>query len=267
MKEMKTSGFISTVRWSKTVVASLIMLFSCTMSAQDEPIVVVNASDTIRPTKYIAELMEHPSLPFFQGFTISGDIFGPALYLFTDYGSAEAALRLNLKGTYFPIVEVGYGTCKTTDAETNISYSTNAPFFRIGLDLNILKNKLQDNRLFVGARYGFSSLKFDMSGTNMTDPIWGGSAPFNYKNASSNSSWLEIVLGTQVKIWSNFHIGWSVRYKHQIKVGQPDYAKPYYIPGYGTTTDTSCWGATYNLIFDLNWGKKKLNKTANKTEK
>lgn len=267
MKEKKTSGSISTAWWSKTVVAALMMVFTSALSAQDEPVVIVNASDTIRPTKYIADLMEQPPLPFFQGFTLSGDIFGPALYLFADYGSVEAALRLNLKSTYFPIIEAGYGSCKTTDAETNISYSTNAPFFRIGLDWNILKNKLQDNRLFVGARYGFSSLKFDMSGPNMSDPIWGGSAPFNYKNASSNSSWLEIVFGTQVKIWSNFHMGWSVRYKHQIKVGQPDYAKPYYIPGYGLTTDTSCWGATYNLIFDLNWGKKKLKQTTNKTEK
>jgi hypothetical protein len=56
-------------------------------------------------------------------------------------------------------------------------------------------------------------------------------------------------------------MGWSVRYKKEMKIGQPDYAKPYYIPGYGTTTDTSCWGGTYNLIFDLNWGKKKLKRT------
>ena len=261
MKEKKTSGFISTARWSKALMALFMVVYAYSVSAQDEPIVVLNESDTIRPTKYIAELMEEPTLPLFQGFTLSGDIFGPALYLFSDYGNFEAALRLNLKSTFFPIVEVGYGTCKSTDVETDISYSTNAPYFRVGLDFNILKNKYQDNRLFVGARYGFSSFKFDMSGPVMTDPIWGGSAPFSYKNASSNSSWMEIVLGVQVKIWSNFHMGWSVRYKQELKIGHPDYAKPYYIPGYGTTTDTSCWGGTYNLIFDLNWGKKKKSKT------
>ena len=257
MKVMKTSGFISMAWRSKIFFSALMMVCVSSLSAQEETIVVVNESDTIRPTKYIAELMEQPPLPFFQGFTISGDLLGPAFYLFSDYGSVEGALRLNLKSTYFPIVEIGYGTCKTTDAETNISYSTNAPFFRIGLDFNILKDKYQDNRLFVGARYGFCSLKFDMSGPNMTDPIWGGTAPFNYKNASSNSSWMELVFGVQTKIWRNFHMGWSVRYKQQLKIGQPDYAKPYYIPGYGTTTNTSCWGGTYNLIFDLNWGKKK----------
>lgn len=261
MEEKRTSRYFSMAWWSKTVMVVLLMVVAGNVSAQDETVVVVNETDTIRPTKYIADLTEQPDLPFFQGFTISGDLLGPGLYLFTDYGNIEAALRLNLKGTFFPTVEVGYATCKSTDPETDIYYATSAPYFRIGLDWNILKNKLQDNRLFVGARYGFSSFKFDMSGPNMKDPIWGGSAPFNYKDASSNSGWIEFVFGAQTKIWRNFHMGWSVRYKKEMKIGQPDYAKPYYIPGYGTTTDTSCWGGTYNLIFDLNWGKKKLKRT------
>jgi hypothetical protein len=250
------------MEWLSKLMLSLLLLLSVhSVGAQDEPIVVLNETDTIRPTKYIAPLIEQPKLALFQGFTLSADILGPIIYLLSDYGSTEAALRLNLKNTYFPIVEVGYGKCESTDIETNISYSTSAPFFRAGIDFNILKNKFMDNRLYVGARYGMSSFKFDMSGPAMTDPIWGGSSPYSYHNAKSTSSWMEVVFGVQVKIWRNFHMGWSVRYKQELHIGQPSYAKPYYIPGYGTTTDTSCWGGTYNLIFDLNWGKKKQNKT------
>ena len=220
------------MEWLSKALLSLFLLMSAHMvSAQDEPIVVLNETDTIRPTKYIAPLTEKPKLALFQGLTLSADILGPIIYLFSDYGS--------------------------TDYETDITYSTSAPFFRAGIDFNILKNKLMDNRLYVGARYGISSFKFDMSGPVMTDPIWGGSSPYNYRDAASTSSWLEIVFGAQVKVWRNFHMGWSVRYKQELHIGQPSYAKPYYIPGYGTTTDTSCWGGTYNLIFDLNWGKKK----------
>ena len=246
------------MEWLSKALLSLFLLMSAhIVSAQDEPIVVLNETDTIRPTKYIAPLTEKPKLALFQGLTLSADILGPIIYLFSDYGSTEAALRLNLKNTYFPIVEVGFGKCKSTDYETDITYSTSAPFVRAGIDFNILKNKFMDNRLYVGARYGISSFKFDMSGPVMTDPIWGGSSPYNYRDAASTSSWLEIVFGAQVKVWRNFHMGWSVRYKQELHIGQPSYAKPYYIPGYGTTTDTSCWGGTYNLIFDLNWGKKK----------
>ena len=155
---------------SKVLLTTLLLLSVHTMGAQDEPIVILNETDTIRPTKYIAPLTEKPKLALFQGFTLSADILGPIIYLFSDYGSTEAALRLNLKNTYFPIIEVGYGKCKSTDVETNISYSTSAPFFRAGIDFNILKNKYMDNRLYVGARFGLSSFKFDMSGPNMTDP-------------------------------------------------------------------------------------------------
>ncbi len=239
-----------------TVMLMLIGLCPKVSAQENEPVFITTESDTIRPSKYIEEIIEKPKLDFFQGFTLSADVFGPIQYLMSDYGSAEAALRLNLKNSWFPIVEVGYARCKTQNSETDIAYSTNAPYFRVGIDANILKDKYQDNRLFVGARYGFSSFKFDISAPAVTDPIWGGSAPVAYKDASSTSGWMEIVIGVQVKIWKKFHMGWSVRYKQEMSIGQPRYAKPYYVPGYGTTVDTSCWGGTYNLIFDLNWGKK-----------
>jgi len=248
---------------NKLVGINLIFLtMSSTLKAQEQTTIVVNESDTLRPSKYIPLVTEEPKLQFFQGFTLSADLFGILLKAMSDYGSVEAALRLNLKNTYFPIVEAGYGECSSTNDDTNIHYSTKAPFFRVGIDFNLLRDKFQDNRLFVGARYAFSSFQFDMSGPSITDPIWGGTAPFSYHNANSNSSWMEIVFGVQVKIWRNIHMGWSARYKQELKIGQPQYAKPYYIPGYGTTTNTSCWGGTYNLIFDLNWGKRSRPTTA-----
>ena len=55
-------------------------------------------------------------------------------------------------------------------------------------------------------------------------------------------------------------MGWAVRYKREIASTKSDYAKPNCIPGYGYTTNTTCWGGTYSLIFDLNWGLKKSHK-------
>lgn len=234
------------------------MLFFCASYtvAQQITTALSSPTDTVRPSQYVQDALSQKELEWFQGFTVSADVFGPAIYAFSDYGSVEGALRLNLKNTYFPVFEVGYGKCWTTDDNTHISYKSAAPFFRAGIDINILKNKWQDNRLYVGVRYGFSSFNYDMSGPDMTDPVWYGTAPFRYEGMKSNSHWAEIVFGVQVKIWSKFHMGWSVRYKKAMKIGQDMYAKPYYVPGYGTTEGESCWGGTYNLIFDLNWGKK-----------
>ena len=55
-------------------------------------------------------------------------------------------------------------------------------------------------------------------------------------------------------------MGWAVRYKREIASTKSDFAKPNCIPGYGYTTNSTCWGGTYSLIFDLNWGMKKSHK-------
>lgn len=213
-----------------------------------------------KPTKYVAVEEQKQHLVFFQGFTLSVDAYGPVAYMVSDYGTAEGALRLNLKNTYFPIFEAGAGRCSKEDYNTHVTYKANAPYARVGIDFNMLKNKFQDNRLYLGARYGFSVFKYEIGGPAMTDPIWGGCEPFHFKGIDCTSHWAELVVGAEVKIFKNFHMGWAIRYKMEISSTKSDYAKPACIPGYGYTTDSSCWGGTYSLIFDLNWGLKKSHK-------
>lgn len=209
-----------------------------------------------RARKYVAAAMEEPKQTFFQGFTLGVDLLNPALYLLSDGGALEGALRLNLLNTYFPVFEAGLARYDKTDENTDIRYATTAPFARIGVDVNMLNNKWQDNRLYVGARYGISKFDFDIAGPAVADPIWGGSETFNYEGISITSQWIELVVGVEVSLWRNLHMGWSVRYKQRLSTSSSRYADPYYIPGYGTTTGAVAWGATYSLIFDLNWGKK-----------
>ena len=224
-------------------------------SASATPEVVMPGQNP-KPSKYVALEGEQRRLLFFQGFTLSVDLLGAGTYLLSDYGNFEAALRISLKNTYFPIAELGYALCETTDYNTKVYYQTKAPYMRVGLDYNLLKNKFEDNRLFIGLRYGLSRFNYDIAGPAQTDPIWGGTEEFNLKGISCTSHWAELVFGVQVKILSMFHMGWSVRYKKQIHNTKSIYTTPCYIPGYGKTT----WSGTYNLIFDLNWGKGKTKK-------
>lgn len=199
-------------------------------------------------------------LPLFQGFTLSFDVLGLGFYAFSDYGTIEGALRLSLKNTWLPIVELGYGLCDRTDYNTEIHYKVAAPFIRLGCDWNFLRNKFQDNRMFVGLRWGFSTFKYYMSGPDNPDVIYGGSDSFDFSGITCTSHWFEIVLGCQVKIVANFHMGWSIRLKYHLSSSKNDNSKPYYIPGYGTTVSGNTWSGSYNLIFDLNWGKPKKKK-------
>ena len=241
------SKYISTV-WRNSLILLVCWLWCGNLAAQTEE---------TKPTQYVALELEKPQRDFFQGFTLSTDLVGPVLWALGDYGSVEAALRLNLKNMYFPIAEIGYGHCDNLDVNTHVHYTTNAPFMRVGCDINFLKNKFQDNRLYVGARYGVSAYQFDIAGPAMNDPVWGGSSPFSVNDINTTSHWIELAFGVQVKIWKNFHMGWSVRYKRELSSSKNNYAQPYYIPGYGTTTSNTTWSGTYHLVFDLNLGKKK----------
>lgn len=231
-----------------------------TTMAQEQQTQSLMPGETPKPTKYVAVEEEKEHLVFFQGFTLSADLFGPVSYFVSDYGTFEAALRLNLKNTFFPIVEAGVGMCSTNDYNTHVTYDVKAPYGRVGIDFNMLKNKFQSNRLYLGARYGLSVFKYDIGGPEMVDPIWGGSESFHLNNIDCTSHWVEFVFGVEVKIFKNLHMGWSVRYKREIASTKSDYASPSCIPGYGYTTNSTCWGGNYSLIFDLNWGMKKSHK-------
>lgn len=231
--------------------------------ATDSTIIVLNADSLAvaaesAAKKWDGEMEVKPTLPWFQGFTVSVDLLGAGMRLLSSYGTLEAALRLSLKNRFLPIVELGYGFCDYTNDATHIYYKTQSPFFRVGMDYNMLKNKFQDNRLFAGFRYGFSSYKYDIGGPDLKDPIWSGTEQFEMKGNISTSHWLELVLGCQVKIYGCFHMGWSVRIKFHLASTKNQYSQAYYIPGYGTTTSSTAWSGSYNLIFDLNWGKKKF---------
>ena len=153
---------------------------------------------------------------FFRGLSVSGDVIGLIQMAVGSYGQYEAALRVNLKDKYFPIVELGLGKADAEDAATRLTYKTSAPYGRVGVDLNLMKNKHDINRLYGGLRYAYTSYKFDLSSPGITDPKWGGTAEFNAQDVECNYHWLEVVGGVDAKIWGPVRLGWSVRYKRRL---------------------------------------------------
>ena len=197
--------------------------------------------------------------PLLRGMAVSADIVLPLTNMIGTYGGYEAALRINLKDKYFPVFELGLGTADHTDEETTIHYNTTAPYFRVGLDLNMLRNKNQDNRLYVGLRGGYTTFNYDYTSPGMTDPVWGGGISINMKDKSSNMAWFELVFGIEAEVFKDFHMGWSARYKARIHQKASPNGDPWYVPGYGINGNTR-FGATYNLIFDLPLAKRKIVK-------
>lgn len=184
------------------------------------------------------------SVPLFNGFAVGIDLAGLVQYAVSDYGQWEGSLRLNLRDKYFPIVELGIGKASHDDVVTKISYRSSSPYARIGMDLNLMKNKHDVYRVYLGARYAFSYFKYDFSHPGLADPIWGGVAEYGASGVNSHCHWAELVAGLDAKIYGPFHLGWTARYRKRLASGKGDYGNVWYVPGFGKSS-----GSALGLVF------------------
>ena len=195
--------------------------------------------------------LEKDSIPFFRGFAVSFDLVGPAMLALTDRGEYEGALRVNLHDQWFPIFEMGVGRANhENDEVTGITYKTTAPYFRIGMDWNVLKKKHGPNRMYAGFRYAFTSFNVDIIRENLPDPVWLSQTGFGIKDLSCVMHWAEIVFGIDAKIMGPLHLGWSVRYKRPLYHKNGDIGNIWYVPGFGTGSDDQL-AANFNVIIDI----------------
>ncbi len=247
------------MKMSKTLssICALLLGFSLSLPTFAQQTVQADTTQQNRPVRGIqysnddalAALRAKP-LPLFSGVSVSADLAGAILAVSTAYGQYEAACRVNLKGRYFPVVEVGMGVSDHTDETTSIHYKTRAPYFRIGCDYNFAKDLRSGNRIFGGLRYGHSSFDYDLDGPAIVDPVYGTSTPFAYSGLKGSSHWLDFVFGLEAKIWSFFHLGWSMRYRVPLSNKASEIGDAWYVPGYGRSGGGVLTG-TFNVIFDI----------------
>lgn len=189
-------------------------------------------------------------LPLFAGVSVSGDVVGLVMAAVSSYGQFEGAVRVNLRGRFFPTFEAGWGLCDHTDESTDLHFKTGAPFFRIGCDYNFARDLRSGNRIFGGLRYAFSSFDYDLDGPAITDPVWGGTTPFQFEGLHATVHWAEIVFGLEAQIWKYFHMGWTARYRLRLSNSHDAVGAPWYVPGFGKNDGHVIMG-TFNLIFDI----------------
>lgn len=195
--------------------------------------------------------MEKDSIPLFCGFSVSFDLVGPAMMMLTTHGEYEGALRVNLHDQWFPIFELGLGRANhKNDEVTGLTYKTTAPYFRLGMDWNILRKKHQSNRMYAGFRYAFTSYNVDIIRENLPDPVWQTASGFGVEGSRCNMHWMEIVLGIDAKVFGPLHLGWTVRYKRRLVHNDGALDATWYVPGFGIN-DKDNIGANFNVIIDI----------------
>ena len=195
--------------------------------------------------------LEKDSIPFFRGFAVSFDLVGPAKLMLSDYGEYEGALRINLHDQWFPIFEMGLGHANhEKDEVTGLSYKTTAPYFRLGMDWNIKKQKHDPYRIYAGFRYAFTNYSCDILNDDLKDPIWNTTSEFGEENVKCYQHWLEGVFGIDASIIGPFHLGWTVRYKRRLFHSEGDIGNTWYVPGFGLN-DSDNMTINFNVIIDI----------------
>ncbi len=233
---------------SKFFVLTLLLLLCTAPAAAQKKKKTTAEKDTIQ-------------VPFFHGVAVHVEMVGLLQTLWGDYGQLEAGLRLNLKDRYFPAFEIGYGKAnETEDYVPEAWYKTKAPYFRIGCDFNLLRDKHDNYKLFLGVRYGFSKFSYDMtvkeealtsflsdSDDEMFDDDSGmgdvagddeevSGTVYEYREydgLKATYHWLELVLSADAKVWGPFHLGWDIRYRRRLSKSHAAEGGPWYIPGFG----------------------------------
>lgn len=191
-----------------------------------------------------------PEIPTYQGIHLGLEFGKPLLGLFsTDKGYSMKA-DVNLKNTWFPTLEVGYGSFDRT-AESGMRCLASGTYFKLGVNksLSYLGAKAE-NMFYAGAHYGLSSFNYTLNNLDWYDNYWGANALTNLVDQPGLVGWLELTVGVRVNVWGPFSLGWSGQYKSTLHVSGGDTSDPAYIPGYGANLKPMA-GLALHLYYEL----------------
>lgn len=179
----------------------------------------------------------------------SVDLFTPLARAFGQHhGMFEVAGELNIHNRYIPIVEFGLGQAHYAPDDNNYIYrSPVAPFFRLGANYNFLYNSNPDYMLYAGLRYGFSPFRFSVDATDVNNGYWQTESSFKIPSQNIFAGYFDVLLGLRVRIYSNWSLGWTVRFRSLIHETKCRYGEPWYIPGMGSRGSTL--GVTFSVTY------------------
>lgn len=195
--------------------------------------------------------LKQDSVPLWRGLQIKVDGVGAVQSLTGQKGQWEAGLRINLRDRYFPTIEAGLGHADIHDEATLTHYTTRAPYGKVGVDFNVMKNKHDIYRIYAGLRYAYTSFSMDVDrpavvdaeGTTTTEAL-------HATGVKARWGWMEAVFALDAKVWGPLHIGWSARYKRRLHQREEQDELVNYVPGYGTAGVVAL-GGTFDIILEL----------------
>lgn len=208
--------------------------------------------------KNIITTFKEDSTAWVNGIQINADIAGPITSVLSNKSYFEAAAKLSVKDMLYPTLELGYAFTDYEEPTSSIAYKANGLYGRLGFDFNMLKNKHDKYKFFLGTRIAATSFSYDVSAPGLEDPVWGGDSGYRKDNATCSYLWLEFLAGVDARLVGPLSLGWTMRYKRRLSNTYTGLNKAWYVPGYGND-GTSAFQATFTVgieLFDIIKKKK-----------
>lgn len=151
---------------------------------------------------------------------------------------------------YFLAIE--YGSSGRHYVGDSVDYMNDGRYWRVGVDVNFLTKDPERNMFFLGLRYARSRFSETFRVIDV-DPVWGMNNRFDnpYLNNDMPARWLELTTGLKVRMFNNFWMGYTARFKFGLSTGDAFEMEPHDIPGYGTTHKETTWGFNYQLMYRI----------------
>lgn len=143
---------------------------------------------------------------------------------------------------YFLVAEYGLSSI-ARGSDTTFRYSNDGWYWRIGPEVNFLKNDTKGNSLTFGLRFARSYFSDEITFEATDSPF--SSITVREGNNNAVATWGELTTGLNVNVWKGLYMGYTIRYKIFRDVDGIGDFSPYDIPGWGQYRNKSAAGFSY----------------------
>ncbi len=166
------------------------------------------------------------------------------------YDSTAEKYELNVDvAVHRFLVALDYGIAHKNFTIEQLSHYSKGPYFRVGIDYNLLHKDPRRNALFFGLRYAWTNFSDELKGVRL-DTYYGDQ--FIQLNETSKSAfWVEVAGGLKVNIWKGLFLGYTMRLKLFMQTKSGHDLETFYIPGYGKSEQNTPVSMNYYILYRI----------------
>lgn len=153
------------------------------------------------------------------------------------------------------LLSADWGTATNHHFADGLDYQTSGRFFRAGADINFIPESKNRNAFFLGLRFGRSNFEEKLNTTHFI-PGWDTLSVNPERRATAR--WFEGVGGLRARVWNNFYLGYTLRYKFGLKAKNENSFIAYEVPGFGVAGDGNKFSFSYHLLYRIPFRKTRF---------